>query len=146
MGEAVFARYGSVHRNTYVNAPRQLDPFLRLRARPSVQLTGQMAGVEGYVESSALGLLAGVFASFLVRGETPPRPAATTAHGALLRHLSDADPRHFQPMNVNHGLFAPLPPPLDGRRRRKPEKSAALSARALVDLAVFARQAEVHLT
>jgi len=143
MGGAVFARYGSVHRNTYVNAPRQLDPWLRLRARPAVQLAGQMAGVEGYVESAALGLLAGVFASFLARGETPPRPPATTAHGALLHHLADADPRHFQPMNVNYGLFAPLPPPPDGRRRwRKPEKSAALAERALADVATFARAAE----
>jgi len=143
---AVFARYGSVHRNTYVNAPRQLDANLCLRALPEVQLAGQMAGVEGYVESAALGLLAGTFASFLVRGLAPPRPPATTAHGALLHHLGDADARHFQPMNVSFGLFAPLAPPPDGRRRwRKPEKHAALAERALADLAPFAREAETIL-
>jgi methylenetetrahydrofolate--tRNA-(uracil-5-)-methyltransferase len=141
MGEAVFARYGSVHRNTYVNAPTKLGPTLELRARPRVRLAGQMAGVEGYVESAALGWLAGVFAAFDVRGETPLRPPDTTAHGALLRHLSDADPRHFQPMNVNYGLF----PPLEGHSRRLPkrEKYEGLATRALADLAAFAGSAGV---
>jgi methylenetetrahydrofolate--tRNA-(uracil-5-)-methyltransferase len=134
--DAVFARYGSVHRNTYVNAPRRLSPVLETHARPGLHVTGQMAGVEGYVESAALGLLVGVFVSFLERGETPPLPPDTTAHGALLRHLQDADPRHFQPMNVNFGLFAPLDP--GSRRLPKREKNERLAARALADLAGFA--------
>jgi methylenetetrahydrofolate--tRNA-(uracil-5-)-methyltransferase len=143
LADAVFARYGSVHRNTYLNAPTKLDPHLALRALPGVHVAGQLAGVEGYVESAALGLLAGVFASFLEHGLEPPRPAATTAHGALLRHLGDADPGRFQPMNVNYGLFPPLAAPgAPARRLRKPEKNAALAARALDDLAGFASAAE----
>jgi methylenetetrahydrofolate--tRNA-(uracil-5-)-methyltransferase len=143
LADAVFARYGSVHRNTYLNAPTKLDPHLALRALPEVHVAGQLAGVEGYVESAALGLLAGVFASFLEHGLEPPRPAATTAHGALLRHLGDADPGRFQPMNVNYGLFPPLAAPgALARRLRKPEKNAALAARALDDLAGFASAAE----
>jgi len=136
MGEAVFARYGSVHRNTYINAPTQLGPYLELRARAGVYLAGQMAGVEGYVESAALGLLAGAFCAFAARGERPPLPPETTAHGALLRHLQQADSRDFQPMNVNYGLFPELPQ--SSHRIPKREKNEALAARALSDLAPFA--------
>jgi methylenetetrahydrofolate--tRNA-(uracil-5-)-methyltransferase len=136
MGEAVFARYGSVHRNTYVNAPTKLGPLLELRARPGVYLAGQMAGVEGYVESAALGLLAGAFAAFAARGERPPLPPETTAHGALLRHLRQANAQDFQPMNVNYGLFPELPQL--PRRMPKREKNELLAARALSDLAPFA--------
>lgn len=130
---AVFARYGSVHRNTYVNAPRSLEPDLTVRGRPGLRLAGQMAGVEGYVESAALGLLAGIFAAFAIRGEPAPLPPDETAHGALLRHLRTAHPRHFQPMNVNYGLF----PLLDGGGRRVPkrEKYERLATRALEALA-----------
>jgi methylenetetrahydrofolate--tRNA-(uracil-5-)-methyltransferase len=132
LGEAVFARYGSVHRNTYVNAPLRLTPDLQLRARPGLRLAGQMAGVEGYVESAALGLLAGVFAAFEARGEAAPLPPETTAHGALLHYLQAADPKHFQPMNVNYGLFAPL----EGLAHRVPkrEKNERLAQRALAAL------------
>jgi methylenetetrahydrofolate--tRNA-(uracil-5-)-methyltransferase len=105
---AVFARFGSIHRNTYVNAPLQLDEHLALKRRPNVYLAGQMAGVEGYVESAALGYLAGVGVARLAQGLSPERPPAETAHGALLRHLQNADAKHFQPMNVNYGLFPPL--------------------------------------
>jgi len=108
LGEAVFARFGSIHRNTYVNAPLQLDEHLALRRRPNVYLAGQMAGVEGYVESAALGYLAGVGVARRVRGLSAMRPPPETAHGALLRHLQNADAKHFQPMNVNYGLFPPL--------------------------------------
>jgi len=148
--KAVFARFGSVHRNTYVNAPRLLQPSLELRARPGLHLAGQMAGVEGYVESAALGGIAGVHAARAVRGETPVAPPRESAHGALLAHLADADPRHFQPMNVNFGLFPPLPvDPEDeaaggpGRRRRKlpkREKYARLAARALAAIDAHAEQ------
>jgi methylenetetrahydrofolate--tRNA-(uracil-5-)-methyltransferase len=125
---AAFARYGSVHRNTYVNAPRHLRSSLELRSRPGVLLAGQMAGVEGYVESAALGGIAGVNAAFLARGEEPPLPDAASAHGALLRYLLEADPRRFQPMNVNYGLF----PPLEGAPRRgRRERGERLAARGL---------------
>jgi methylenetetrahydrofolate--tRNA-(uracil-5-)-methyltransferase len=136
MGEAVFARYGSVHRNTYVNAPTKLGPYLELRARPGIHLAGQMSGVEGYVESAALGLLVGAFAAFLARGETPPLPPETTAHGALLRHLRQANAKDFQPMNVNYGLFPELPEL--ARRIPKREKNELLARRALADLAPYA--------
>jgi methylenetetrahydrofolate--tRNA-(uracil-5-)-methyltransferase len=134
LGGAVFARYGSVHRNTYLNAPRQLAPDLQLRGRPGVRVAGQMAGVEGYVESAALGGLAGLFAAAEARGEAPPLPPETSAHGALLRHLRDADPRHFQPMNVNWGLFPALAPPSGAKREKRPERNARLAERALADL------------
>lgn len=132
LAKAVFARYGAVHRNTYVNAPLWLTEDLRLRARPQVRLAGQIAGVEGYVESAAMGLLAGVFAAADAGGEAPSLPPATTAHGALLRHLQTADPRRFQPTNVNYGLL----PPLSGLTRRlsRREKNERLAMRALADL------------
>jgi methylenetetrahydrofolate--tRNA-(uracil-5-)-methyltransferase len=141
LGEAVFARYGSVHRNTYLTAPRQLGPPRALRERPALRVAGQMAGVEGYVESAALGGLAGLFALASPRGETPQLPPETTAHAALLRHLRDADPRHFQPMNVNWGLFPAIgalsvavEPGGRQRREKRPERNARLAQRALVDL------------
>jgi methylenetetrahydrofolate--tRNA-(uracil-5-)-methyltransferase len=132
LAEAVFARFGSVHRNTYVNAPLRLTPDLQLRARPGVRLAGQMAGVEGYVESAALGLLAGVFAACSMRGEPAPLPPEATAHGALLHYLQTAAPKNFQPMNVNYGLF----PPLGDLPRRMPkrEKNERLAQRALAAL------------
>jgi methylenetetrahydrofolate--tRNA-(uracil-5-)-methyltransferase len=136
MCEATFARYGSVHRNTYVNAPKRLTRTLEARQRPGLFIAGQMAGVEGYVESAALGYLAGVNATFRIRGERPPAPPGTTAHGALLHHLMEADPRGFQPMNVNFGLF---PPPADlPRRMPKREKNRWIAERALADLEPFA--------
>ncbi len=151
LGEAVFARYGSVHRNTYVNAPRQLGATLELRERPTLRVAGQMAGVEGYVESAALGGLAGLFAVADARGEAPHLPPATTAHAALLRHLRDADPRHFQPMNVNWGLFPAIEPisvvPEPGarpRREKRPERNARLAQRALADLAPWLATVEAR--
>ena len=94
----MFARFGSVHRNTFIRSPELLDERLAHRARPSLHFAGQMAGVEGYVESAALGLLAGVFVASKAAGGEAPLPPATTALGALLRHLREANPRHFQPM------------------------------------------------
>ncbi len=128
---AVFARFGSVHRNTYVNAPRQLSEDLQLKARPGLYLAGQMAGVEGYVESAALGFMVGVNAAFAANGAAAPRPAPGTAHGALLNHLRDARKDGFQPMNVNFGLFPPVE--YDGPRKKLPkrEKNERLAARAL---------------
>jgi methylenetetrahydrofolate--tRNA-(uracil-5-)-methyltransferase len=138
LGEAVFARYGSVHRNTFVDAPRLLAPDLELRARPGLFLAGQIAGVEGYVESAALGLLAGVFVACRARGRTPPEPAPETALGALLHHLRTPPARDFQPSNVNFGLFPPLEP---GGRMRRPERSRRMAERALAALERFRAEA-----
>jgi methylenetetrahydrofolate--tRNA-(uracil-5-)-methyltransferase len=143
MAEAAFARFGSVHRNTYVNAPRHLRIDLSLRAAPGVYLAGQMAGVEGYVESAALGLLAGIHVAYALRGEAPPLPDEATAHGALLRYLVGADAKRFQPMNVNYGLFPPPDgaPPRLGRR----EKNERLAARALARLAPYAERVRAQV-
>jgi methylenetetrahydrofolate--tRNA-(uracil-5-)-methyltransferase len=131
LARAAFARYGSVHRNTYVNAPRCLSPSLELRARSGLYLAGQLAGVEGYVEC------------FAARGETPPRlPPPETAHGALLGYLMNASAKSFQPMNVNYGLFPSIgSEPDPGRRRRrlpKPERNRRIEERALASLAAYA--------
>lgn len=141
LGDAVFARFGSVHRNTYVNAPQRLGPTLEVRDRPGLFLAGQIAGVEGYVESAALGFLAGINAARRAAGMPPILPPAETAHGALLGHLSNADPRHFQPMNVNFGLFPPLPE-LPGRRKKR-ERQQAFAERALEALAPYGRSVGV---
>jgi methylenetetrahydrofolate--tRNA-(uracil-5-)-methyltransferase len=131
LGEAVFARHGSVHRNTYLNAPRLLGPSLELRARPGLYAAGQITGVEGYVESAALGFVAGVNAACAARGVVSPQPDPCTAHGALLQHLRSARADGFQPMNVNYGLF----PPLEGTGRiGKREKNQRLAERALAAL------------
>jgi methylenetetrahydrofolate--tRNA-(uracil-5-)-methyltransferase len=123
---AQFARLGGLHRNTFLNSPRLLDPELRLKARPALRFAGQVTGVEGYVESAAIGLLAGRFAA----GKIAP-PPSTTALGALLAHITvGAEAETFQPMNVNFGLFPELPPGPRGKDRKR-----ALSARALSDLA-----------
>jgi methylenetetrahydrofolate--tRNA-(uracil-5-)-methyltransferase len=139
LSKAVFARFGSVHRNTYINAPRHLLPTLELRARPGLYVAGQMAGVEGYVESAALGGLAGIHAARAVRGEAHEPVPADTAHGALVAHLMNARARSFQPMNVNYGLFPALSPDeattlgANGRRRKLPkrEKNERIARRAL---------------
>jgi methylenetetrahydrofolate--tRNA-(uracil-5-)-methyltransferase len=141
---AAFARFGSVHRNTYLNAPRHLRPDLTLAARPGLAVAGQIAGVEGYVESAALGWLAGMNAAFAARGEEPPLPPPQTAHGALIQYLMDADERRFQPMNVNYGLFPPLEKTPHRLRRR--ERNERMAARGLEALEPFARLAEAHLS
>ena len=146
---AEFARLGGVHRNTFLNSPRLLDPQLRLKAQPRLRFAGQITGCEGYVESAAIGLLAGRFAAAERRGGTIVPPPPATAHGALLGHIIgghvetiDAGPRSFQPMNVNFGLFPPLtqalPKDVDGKRLRGTKKviakKRALTARALAEL------------
>jgi methylenetetrahydrofolate--tRNA-(uracil-5-)-methyltransferase len=136
LARAEFARLGGLHRNTFLNSPKLLDATLRLGAMPRLRFAGQITGCEGYVESAAIGLLAGRFAAAERLGETPALPPPTTAHGALLTHITgghieaiDAGARSFQPMNVNFGLF----PPLQQRSPRAAKKSA-LSERALADL------------
>ena len=137
LANAEFARLGGLHRNTFLNSPKLLDETLRLKATPRLRFAGQITGCEGYVESAAVGLLAGRFAAAERRGEEQPIPPPTTAHGALLAHITGghieaADPgrRSFQPMNVNFGLFPPLP---SGMRRG--DRKKALAERALADLA-----------
>ena len=147
--KAEFARLGGVHRNTFLDSPKLLDATLRLNAAPRLRFAGQITGCEGYVESAAIGLLAGRFAAAERLGQPVTLPPPTTAHGALLRHITgghietiDAGPRSFQPMNINFGLFPPLTrmptrgP--DGERLRGPAKTLAkkreLSRRALADI------------
>uniref|UniRef100_UPI004055D164 methylenetetrahydrofolate--tRNA-(uracil(54)- C(5))-methyltransferase (FADH(2)-oxidizing) TrmFO n=1 Tax=Candidatus Electronema sp. TaxID=2698783 RepID=UPI004055D164 len=113
--QAEFVRLGSIHRNTFICAPVLLDQFLQMKKRPGLFLAGQLSGVEGYVESTAMGLLAGINAARLAQGQAMVAPPAGTALGALIRHLTEIDPAHFQPSNVNFGLF----PPLLGRVRKK---------------------------
>ncbi|MBI1620475.1 methylenetetrahydrofolate--tRNA-(uracil(54)-C(5))-methyltransferase (FADH(2)-oxidizing) TrmFO [Aquamicrobium zhengzhouense] len=148
---AEFARLGGLHRNTYINSPILLDGSLQLKSRPGLRFAGQITGCEGYVESAAIGLLAGRFAAAQRLGRSLVTPPQTTAFGALLGHItgghivSDDEPgkRSFQPMNVNFGLFPPLEPGtqlrpdgFEGRFRGKDKaiaKKRALSARALAD-------------
>ncbi|MDP3895755.1 MAG: methylenetetrahydrofolate--tRNA-(uracil(54)-C(5))-methyltransferase (FADH(2)-oxidizing) TrmFO [Mesorhizobium sp.] len=151
LGNAEFARLGGLHRNTYLNSPTLLGPDLQLKVRPGLRFAGQITGCEGYVESAAIGLLAGRFAAAERLGRAAGLPPVTTAFGALLNHItgghivSEDEPgkRSFQPMNVNFGLFPPLAPgtklkPDDfGGRFRGKDKSVArkkaMAARALAD-------------
>ncbi|NNK58748.1 MAG: methylenetetrahydrofolate--tRNA-(uracil(54)-C(5))-methyltransferase (FADH(2)-oxidizing) TrmFO, partial [Desulfofustis sp.] len=105
LGKAAFARFGSIHRNTFICAPELLLPTLQTRKNPQLLVAGQLSGVEGYVESTAMGLLAGINAARLQQKRKPLRPPPQTALGALITHLTESDPRHFQPSNVNFGLF-----------------------------------------
>jgi methylenetetrahydrofolate--tRNA-(uracil-5-)-methyltransferase len=116
---AEFARLGGLHRNTFLNSPKLLDGELRLRSAPHIRFAGQITGCEGYVESSAIGLLAGLFAAAELTGHALAPPPATTALGALLAHITGgADAEIYQPMNVNFGLF----PPIEGRAKKADRK------------------------
>jgi methylenetetrahydrofolate--tRNA-(uracil-5-)-methyltransferase len=148
---AEFARLGGLHRNTFLNSPKLLDETLRLKVNPRWRFAGQITGCEGYVESAAVGLIAARFAAAERRNEPIAPPPPTTAHGALLAHITgghietiDAGPSSFQPMNVNFGLFPPLAEPAsfdkDGRKfgrgsAKNLARKSALSQRALADLA-----------
>ena len=136
LARAEFARLGGLHRNTFLNSPKLLDATFRLKADPRLRFAGQITGCEGYVESAAIGLLAGRFAAAERLGARPSLPPPTTAHGALLGHITgghietiNAGARSFQPMNVNFGLFPPL-----GRKPACGAQKQALGARALTDL------------
>jgi methylenetetrahydrofolate--tRNA-(uracil-5-)-methyltransferase len=133
LANAEFARLGGLHRNTFINSPRLLDGTLRLSAQPRLRFAGQITGVEGYVESAAIGLLAGRFAAAEMLGGVPAPPPATTALGALLGHVTGgADAETFQPMNCNFGLFPPLVE--TGRPLKGVARKQALARRALADL------------
>ena len=126
-----------MHRNTYLNAPACLAPSLELRARPGVYLAGQLSGVEGYVESAALGLVAGVHAAFAHAGAEPPELPGTTAHGALLRHLREADPA---PLPADERQLRAVPAPRRAAPGPARERNRRLAERALADLARFAAE------
>ena len=138
LGNAEFARLGGIHRNTFLNSPRLLDESLRLKAMPRLRFAGQVTGVEGYVESAATGLLAGRFAAAERLGGKTARPPATTAHGALLGHITGgAEADTFQPMNINFGLLPPLEEGMLAdikRKERKRERKKMMALRALADL------------
>ena len=152
LADATFARFGSVHRNTYVNAPRHLTETLEVRSRPGLAIAGQLAGVEGYVESAALGGLAGIFGAAALAGRSVPLPPAATAHGSLLRYLREASPTAFQPMNASFGLFDPLPTGRGvsvgvrgSRRARRLARYRRLADRALEAWDEWRRDAAVGL-
>ena len=146
--DARFARLGGIHRNTFLNSPKLLDPTLRLKAAPHLRFAGQVTGVEGYVESAAIGMLAGRFLAAELQGRRLTPPPSTTAFGALLAHVTgghiEGGKGSFQPMNVNFGLFPPIEAPErgeDGKRlkgeARGKAKRRALAERALADLEVW---------
>jgi methylenetetrahydrofolate--tRNA-(uracil-5-)-methyltransferase len=139
---AVFARLGGLHRNTFVNSPRVLDRTLRLKVLPNVRLAGQITGCEGYVESAAIGLLAGMFTAAESHGRQPIAPPPTTAVGALLQHITGGgNPETFQPMNINYGLFPPIAEaPGGGRRLRGADRKRAVGITALADLKEWQEQ------
>ncbi|CAN5448029.1 methylenetetrahydrofolate--tRNA-(uracil(54)-C(5))-methyltransferase (FADH(2)-oxidizing) TrmFO [soil metagenome] len=132
---AEFVRYGMIHRNTYINGPTVLRDTWQVRGRDDLFFAGQISGVEGYVESAASGLIAGRNAAALVLGQVPRVPPRTTAIGALAYYVSHAEPKHYQPTNITFGIMPPLVPE-GGRRvpRKKADRKAAHSARALADL------------
>ena len=126
---AEFVRLGSIHRNTFIHSPGLLSPYLNFLQYPQLFLAGQISGVEGYVESAAMGLLAGINAARLARAQELVTPPRATALGALVHHLTNTETKDFQPMNVNFGLF----PPLEGRIPKK-LRGAAYAERALKEL------------
>ncbi|MDO8793163.1 MAG: methylenetetrahydrofolate--tRNA-(uracil(54)-C(5))-methyltransferase (FADH(2)-oxidizing) TrmFO [Vicinamibacterales bacterium] len=130
LGQAEFVRFGMVHRNTFINGPTVLEDTWQVRNHPGLLCAGQVSGVEGYVESAASGLIAGLTAVALVRGQAPSAPPRTTAIGALGFYVSHANPVTYQPTNITFGIMAPLERAPRGRADRK----AAVSARALADL------------
>jgi methylenetetrahydrofolate--tRNA-(uracil-5-)-methyltransferase len=135
LARAEFVRLGSLHRNTFINSPQHLLPTLQWRRRETLFFAGQLTGVEGYIESAATGLLAGINAAKLIAGNSPVVPPATTALGALLRYITDPARKQFQPMNVNFGLI----PPLMVRRQGRAKKEM-MSRRALADMTAWARE------
>lgn len=140
--QAEFARFGGIHKNTFIKSPLLLDPFLRLKSKPYIRFAGQITGCEGYIESAAVGLLCGYFTATQQQGKDPVLPPKTTAFGAMLTHLiDDTNVENFQPMNINFGIF----PTISGettangkfRKLKGADRKAAYSRRALEDLAVW---------
>ena len=136
LGEAEFLRYGSIHRNSYLNSPGALTPHLSARDDQTLLFAGQLTGVEGYTESSATGLLAGINLSRMLSGQDPVLPPPVTMLGALYRYMREADPKHFQPMNANFGLLDDLADPV----RDKKLKRERFAERALGELGDWVRE------
>ncbi len=134
---AVFARLGSIHRNTYLDSPRLLDRFSQALALPHLYFAGQITGVEGYIESTASGLAVGIMAGLVAHGIEPEPPPSTTAVGALLKHTQNRDAKKFEPMNVNFGLIDPPPP-----GTRKHTRKQVQVERALEDIEEWKRQTD----
>jgi methylenetetrahydrofolate--tRNA-(uracil-5-)-methyltransferase len=128
--QAEFLRYGSIHRNSYLNSPAALSSHLSVRDEPTILFAGQITGVEGYTESSATGLLAGINLSRILAGDEPVVPPPTTMLGALYRYMREAEPKHFQPMNANFGLVDDLPVVVRDKKRKR----EMFAERALVDM------------
>jgi methylenetetrahydrofolate--tRNA-(uracil-5-)-methyltransferase len=138
LGSAEFLRYGSIHRNTYVNSPAALTAHLSARDDDRLLFAGQLVGVEGYTESLGTGLLAGINLARVLSGAPPLVPPPETMLGALLRYVHQADPAHFQPMNANFGLLPDLPE----RVRDKDKKRRWFAERALAAMRAFVDQAQ----
>src|SRR5204863_8284897 len=135
LANAEFLRMGSIHRNSYVNAPGALTPHLALRDDANVLLAGQLTGVEGYTESTATGLIAAINLSRQLHGLEPVLPPPTTMLGALYRYLREAEPAHFQPMNANFGLVDDLPNPIRDKKRKR----EMIAERALATMSDWSR-------
>jgi methylenetetrahydrofolate--tRNA-(uracil-5-)-methyltransferase len=135
--QAEFLRFGSIHRNTYLNAPAALSSHLAAKDDPLLLFAGQLTGVEGYTESAATGMMAGINLARLLGGEEPILPPATTMLGALYRYLRETEPKRFQPMNANFGLMEPL----EHAPKDKFKKKEALAERAMSHMEEFARHA-----
>lgn len=135
--KAEFVRYGSIHRNTFVCGPEALQPSLQMKTNPMLLLAGQITGVEGYVESTAMGILAGMNGARIVQGKAPLVPPRETAHGALIHHLTATEPRYFQPSNVIFGLFPPIE-----KKMRKKDRGAYRARLALEALEAWKEKAE----
>jgi methylenetetrahydrofolate--tRNA-(uracil-5-)-methyltransferase len=137
LAKAEFVRLGSLHRNTFINSPKHLLPTLQWRQRSNLFFAGQMTGVEGYIESAATGLLAGINAARLIANKLLVVPPPTTALGGVLRYITDPERKSFQPMNVNFGLLPPLSEPL-----RKKAKKEMMARRAMADMEAWVRNIE----
>lgn len=138
---AEFVRYGVMHRNTFINSPKLLKPTYQTMNRETLFFAGQMTGVEGYVESAASGLVAGMNAARLAKGQEPLVLPEQTALGSMAHYITTADFKHFQPMNANFGLF----PPLDTRIKNKKEKNEAIANRALEKIEAFKQEHLEHI-
>lgn len=137
--QAEFLRYGSLHRNTFINSPQLLRDTLQFKARGTLFFAGQLVGVEGYTDSAAMGGLAGINAARGLAGLPLVKPPPTTAHGCLVSYITTTDPRHFQPMNTNFGLFPPLATPMKDKERKR----RLMGQRALEDLTTWMTQFEL---
>lgn len=136
---AEFARFGGLHRNTFLNSPTLLDRQMRLKSAPHIRFAGQITGCEGYVESASVGMLVGIMTACELAGRDWVSPPPTTAMGALLAHITgDAEAETYQPMNINFGLFPPVPGKTpEGKKQKKPERKIAYTERAKADLAAW---------